>query len=355
MTVSSETARMEYAGNDVTVEFAVSFYFFIDGDIDVYLDDTLQTIVTHYTVAGAGNPAGGTVTMVAAPATGETLTIIRDVALTQGTDYVENSSFPADSHEDALDRAMMVSQQLQEQINRAIIASPESQAVVTMPSPEAKKGLVWNDAGTDLVNTTDALNDIVTDAEAAQTAAETAQTNAETAETNAETAETNAETAETNAAASAVLADKWATEVEDTPVSGDEYSAYHWAQKSEDFALTAVQTTNANEFTQLQNHDAETLSISSSTVDWDMTASPYAVVSATEDFTLNAPSNKVDGGVMVLRVENTGAFGINFNAAYDWGDQDTPDLVSGADKDTIFVFTSDGTRVYGVSSWSDSA
>ncbi len=206
MTVANETARKEYDGNDSTTEFAISFYFFVDGDINVYLDEVLQTLTTHYTVADAGEPSGGTLTMLTAPATGEVLTILRDVALTQGTDYVENSSFPADSHEQALDRLTMIVQQLQEEIDRAIIASPESQVTITMPSPEAGKGLVWNSGGTDLENTTDALNDIVTDAETARTAAELAQTNAETAETNAETAETNAETAETNAAASAVIA-----------------------------------------------------------------------------------------------------------------------------------------------------
>lgn len=37
------------------------------------------------------------------------------------------------------------------------------------------------------------------------------------------------------AAASATLAEQWATEDEDTVVSGGEYSAYHWAQKAQEF------------------------------------------------------------------------------------------------------------------------
>lgn len=124
MTVSSETKRAQYDGNDATVEFSIPFYFFADSDIDVYLDDTLKTLTTHYTVADEGEPSGGTLTMLTAPATGETLTIIRDVALTQGVDYVENSSFPADSHETALDRLTMISQQLQEEVNRALVVNP---------------------------------------------------------------------------------------------------------------------------------------------------------------------------------------------------------------------------------------
>lgn len=329
MTVSSETARVQYDGNDVTVEFAIPFYFFADGDIAVYLDDTLKTLTTHYTVADEGEPSGGTLTMLAAPATGETLTILRDVALTQGTDYVENSSFPADSHEDALDRLTMIVQQLQEEIDRAIVASPDSEAVVTLPTPTANKALLWNAGGTDLENSTDDFDDIVTDAEAAQTAAEAAQTGAETAETNAETAETNAETAETNAAASAAAAAASAAAI--------------------------PQISAANEWEKMQNYDGEALSIAASAVDWNVENVPYGVISVTEDFTLNAPTGLNNGGVFVLRCENTGAYDITFNVAYDFGDQDTPSLVSGAGKDSIFAFTTDGTRVYAIGSWLDAA
>ncbi|NIV29431.1 MAG: hypothetical protein GWN58_07955, partial [Anaerolineae bacterium] len=54
-----------------------------ESDLKVYLvaadgTETLQTITTHYTVTGGGTPAAtGTVEMVTAPATGETLVILR--------------------------------------------------------------------------------------------------------------------------------------------------------------------------------------------------------------------------------------------------------------------------------------
>ena len=57
------------------------------------------------------------------PASGETVVIQRELALTQGTDYVENDPFPAESHEDALDRLTFITQQQQEEIDRAIKAS----------------------------------------------------------------------------------------------------------------------------------------------------------------------------------------------------------------------------------------
>ena len=47
----------------------------------------------------------------------------RKLTLTQGTDYVENDPFPAAAHEDALDRLTMVTQQIQEEVDRSIKAS----------------------------------------------------------------------------------------------------------------------------------------------------------------------------------------------------------------------------------------
>lgn len=129
MTVTNETEISPlYSGNGVTTAFATGFYFIAAADIAVILIDTdgvehLQTITAHYTVSGAGNQAGGTVTMVTAPATGESLIIIRDLDFTQETDYIEGTAFPATSHETALDKLTMIVQQLSSTINRAPLAS----------------------------------------------------------------------------------------------------------------------------------------------------------------------------------------------------------------------------------------
>lgn len=124
MTVSSQTSRVSYAGNGSTTAFAVSFYFLADSHLKVILraadgSETVKTLTTDYTVSGAGNPSGGTVTMLAAPASGTTLVIVRNVPLTQETDYQANDDFPAESHERALDKLTMEVQQLQEQVDRS--------------------------------------------------------------------------------------------------------------------------------------------------------------------------------------------------------------------------------------------
>ncbi len=115
MALSTTTNRVAFSGNDVTTAFSFPYYFLAQGDLVVVLRvnatavETTKTITTHYTVAGAGVAAGGTVTMLTAPATGETLIIYRDPAATQGLDLVENDALPAEATEQAHDRAMMVS------------------------------------------------------------------------------------------------------------------------------------------------------------------------------------------------------------------------------------------------------
>jgi hypothetical protein len=60
-------------------------------------------------------------TAIEAPASGAMLTILRNVPLTQATDYVSNDEFPAETHEQNLDKLTMITQQLQEQLDRAIL------------------------------------------------------------------------------------------------------------------------------------------------------------------------------------------------------------------------------------------
>ena len=131
MTISSETNRIQYSGDDSTTLFSAAIYFLDDSHLKVVLAtaagvETVQTITTHYTVSGSGDLAGGSITMVTPPATGETLTIIRSVPFTQGTDYVENDPFPAETHEQALDKLTMLTQQLDELMDRTLTSSVSS-------------------------------------------------------------------------------------------------------------------------------------------------------------------------------------------------------------------------------------
>jgi len=268
MTISSTTVKNSYAGNGTLDTFNYTFKIFADADIQVIIRDatateTVKTLTTHYTVTGAGSASGGTIVFTAGniPTATETVVIRRASPQTQAIDYIANDPFPAESHEEGLDRSMMAIQQLQEEVDRSIKLSRTN----TMNSTEFTIGdtdrankvfgfdsagelVVTQELGTfrgdwsastayevrDIVkdtstnnificltahtssgseplttNTDSAKWSLLVDAESATTSATNAAnsaTAAATSATNAATSETNAATSETNAATSATNA-----------------------------------------------------------------------------------------------------------------------------------------------------
>lgn len=117
MTVPSQTSRDSQAGNGVTLAFTVPFRILDQTHIRVLLTvagtTTEQVLTTNYTVSHVGE-ASTTVTFLVAPVNGSTITFLRNVPITQETDYVPNDPFPAESHERALDKLTMIAGQLDE-------------------------------------------------------------------------------------------------------------------------------------------------------------------------------------------------------------------------------------------------
>jgi len=168
MTVSSTTVKNSYSGNSSTTAFAYTFKIFADTDLQVIIrsstgTETTKTLTTHYTVSGAGDASGGNVTFTSGntPATGETVVIRRGVPQTQAIDYIANDPFPAESHEEGLDRATMTIQQMQEELDRSFKVSRTNS--ITTPeftedaSTRASKTLGFDSTGNVLTTVADFL------------------------------------------------------------------------------------------------------------------------------------------------------------------------------------------------------
>lgn len=115
MTVAALPAVVEYAEDGVSATFAVPFRFKSPTDLIVerILTDSRVvelTIGTDYTVSGGQTDAGGSVTRATAT-TGANLRIRRSTARAQAMRYPTGGRFPAESHEDALDRQMLIAQE----------------------------------------------------------------------------------------------------------------------------------------------------------------------------------------------------------------------------------------------------
>jgi hypothetical protein len=125
MTLATTANRVEYAGNDATLTFAFAFTCWAATEVLVYLRvnatgaETLKTLTTHYTLSPTSYPATGNVVMLTAPATGETLVIIRSQALTQTVDLISGDNLPATTLEQRLDQMVGMIQQLNERLDRS--------------------------------------------------------------------------------------------------------------------------------------------------------------------------------------------------------------------------------------------
>ena len=125
MTISTTTSEIAYDGNGITTVFPIPFRFLTNADIVVVGVSsagisTTKVFTTDYTLTGAGAEAGGTVTMLVAPASDTRLIIYRDTAIVQETDYISGDPFPAETHERALDRLTMIAQEIIPRSTRSI-------------------------------------------------------------------------------------------------------------------------------------------------------------------------------------------------------------------------------------------
>jgi len=131
MTISSDTIKSgPYDGNDVTTSFDYNYKIFADADLQVVHTDsdeveTVLTLGVDYTVSGAGDDSGGSITYPVSGSplpSGEKLTIVSDIDLKQLTDLSNQGGFFPEVHETVFDRLCRQVQQQAEKITRAVLA-----------------------------------------------------------------------------------------------------------------------------------------------------------------------------------------------------------------------------------------
>jgi hypothetical protein len=158
MTISSTTVKNSYSGNGSNDTFVYGFKIFANTDLQVIIrsaagTETTKTLTTHYTVTGVGSASGGNVVFTSGniPTATETVVLIRNVPQTQAIDYIANDPFPAETHEEGLDRATMTTQQVQEELNRSIKLSRTntmtSTEFTTSATDRANKILAFDSSG----------------------------------------------------------------------------------------------------------------------------------------------------------------------------------------------------------------
>jgi len=143
ITVDDTTPRKYYTvGSTPQTDFEVPFAFFNDDDLLVYIDGTLKSLNTHYTVSGAGLSDGGTVTFLSAQSNVD-IAIIRDVPIERVTDIPNTGPLDHDALNTEFDRMVAMMQQINAAHERVVtLDDSDPSANLVLPAVATRLGKI---------------------------------------------------------------------------------------------------------------------------------------------------------------------------------------------------------------------
>jgi len=182
----SPSEQYTVGSTPTTGPYSITFPYFSTADIKVYVDGTLQTLTTHYTIAGTAVDNGfssGSVTFVS-NISSVTVTIDRDVAIERTTNFPLAGVFNVGTLNTVLNKLFAIGQQLETTIGLRLFRKTTSTETYSME---------WPDGATSIAQiiTVDTANGLVlaaTDSTASGISATAAATSATAAAASATTA-----------------------------------------------------------------------------------------------------------------------------------------------------------------------
>lgn len=227
MAVQDEDSFKRYAANGIATVYAIPFLLLSASDLQVILNGAVVT--AGFTVIGVGTNTGS-ITFSVAPS-GDLL-LRRVVPFERLNDYQDNGDLLAQTVNRDFDRLWLAMQELRRDDSTALRTSslePEGTSAIPLAAARALRVLGFGSSGEPVVSTL-TLAELEQQPALALASAEAAQGYA-----------LSASASQAAAGASAALAQKWAAEVPDTPVSGGLFSARHYATKVAQAAQWATQ------------------------------------------------------------------------------------------------------------------
>ena len=159
ITISDTSPRVQYTASGGQTAFTVPFEFFNATDIKVIktsgsTDTTLSynaspSSATQYSVAGAGESGGGSITLGGGATASDKYTIYRDLPISRSTDFPNSGTFPIETLNTELDKIVAMMQQNERDLKFSprAAASTANTYDITFPNLVANKILSVNSSG----------------------------------------------------------------------------------------------------------------------------------------------------------------------------------------------------------------
>lgn len=155
--INAVARRVVLSGSAGTGPYAFTFEIIATTDVNVFLDTTLLTLSTDYTVTINANGTGsvslntGTTNVPSTPSASNTVTIIGSRNLERTTDFVTAGDLTASSLNEQLDSGVIFDQQISERVDRAILGNVTDPTNISMQLPtvtdRANKYLAFGSSG----------------------------------------------------------------------------------------------------------------------------------------------------------------------------------------------------------------
>jgi len=141
--IADNSPRVSYTvGEGVTqTSFTVSFEFFDNADLNVYVDTVLKTLTTDYTISGGSGSTGTVSISVTGASGGSTVVITRDISIERTTDFPTVGPFQISALNTELDRITAIAADIQDDLNRSLRLTDYDAAVsLVLPDVTTRKG-----------------------------------------------------------------------------------------------------------------------------------------------------------------------------------------------------------------------
>jgi hypothetical protein len=130
LNVSDVTPRIAYTATASQTAFVVPFLFFEDEDLFVYQNTILLTLGTDYTVSGAEDEDGGSITLLTGATVGDEVMIVRKLVIEQTTHIPPSGPLDIPAVNVQISKLIAIDQQLDDKLERSI-HFPESDSTTS--------------------------------------------------------------------------------------------------------------------------------------------------------------------------------------------------------------------------------